>query len=133
MTVFTPVVPVPLPQLLYPSPIFLQDFIVSIVFSILWLISSCVWAQGVTDIKYYIDPKELFNDIVPECHKYPDASEEGIKCEVTTVGNFAPLNVSLVNNEIFIGFIGFCTVNWNEHFCINESIKVKVKISPGMY
>ena len=76
-----------------------QDFVISIVFTLLWLIASAAWADGVSKVKYYTNPHTLFLDEegdVYECEaKYAEANN--IECKVTSQGNFASLNVSIVS------------------------------------
>ncbi|XP_041347552.1 synaptophysin-like isoform X2 [Gigantopelta aegis] len=97
------------------------DFIVSVVITALWLISSSAWAQGVSDVKLYTDPQEsgLFeNKIFPECVQ-PDA------CKVTFLGNFAGLNVSII-----FGFLNFGVWVGNLWFLYKETPWFKVKSKP---
>lgn len=37
----------------------MQDFIVTVVFSFLWLVGSSAWAKGLSDVKVATDPKEV--------------------------------------------------------------------------
>jgi len=67
-----------------------QDFVISCVFVVLWLIASSAWADGLRRMKIYSDPSELFDSRVPDCKE--------LKCD-TTQGNFATLNVSIVSIE----------------------------------
>lgn len=39
--------------------LFLQDFIITVVFSFLWLVGSSAWAKGLSDVKVATDPKEV--------------------------------------------------------------------------
>lgn len=64
------------------------DFISSGVLSIFWFAGSCAWAQGVSDIKYYTNPTNLFHEI--------DICNEPEVCHTSSPGNFASLNVSLI-------------------------------------
>ena len=71
-----------------------QDFVVSVVLTLLWLISSSAWAAGLADVKEYTDPAEggFFDvDRFPECK---DASKD---CRVLSVGNYGSLNASVVS------------------------------------
>lgn len=61
------------------------------VLSIFWFAGSCAWAQGVSDIKYYTNPTNLFRDI--------DICMDGTVCSTINPGNFASLNVSLVSTK----------------------------------
>ena len=69
-----------------------QDFIISCLFVVLWLIASSAWADGLRRMKIYSDPSELFEERVPECH-------DDKECTVINQGNFASLNVSIVSAE----------------------------------
>ena len=60
-------------------------------FGVLFLISSSIWADTLSDIKHYTDPDELFIRIVKDC----DLS--GVTCKTIDTGNFATLNVSVVS------------------------------------
>ncbi|XP_015908557.1 synaptophysin-like protein 1 [Parasteatoda tepidariorum] len=65
------------------------DFIASGVLSIFWFAGSCAWAQGVSDVKYYTNPANLFPDL--------DICLNDVQvCRTVTLGNFASLNVSLI-------------------------------------
>ena len=71
----------------------LQDFVISAVFAVLWLISSSAWAQGVVNLKYYTDLKECgIFDMIADC--------SGNKCTQSQFPNFASLNVSIVSRGI---------------------------------
>ena len=71
-----------------------QDFVVSIVLTLFWLIGSSAWAAGVSDLKMYTDPDDgsIFEDLV-ECQKQGDK----YPCATDSEGNFASLNVSIVS------------------------------------
>lgn len=51
-----------------PSPLcFLcQDFIVTVVFSFMWLVSSSAWAKALSDVKVATDPDEV-QLLIPAC------------------------------------------------------------------
>ena len=70
----------------------LQDCIAAVVFAVLFLIGSSVWADSLTDIKHYSDPDELFNRIVKDC-----TDSYNHTCKTSHTGNFATLNVSVVS------------------------------------
>ena len=69
----------------------IQDFIISAVFALLWLISASAWAQGVVDIKFYTDPDEIFHTVMRD-----ECMHGQVTCKSTAGGNWAGLNVSLV-------------------------------------
>lgn len=74
------------------APVF--DLAISGVLALFWLTASSSWAQGVSDMKYFTNPKTIFKKI-SDCQT-PDS------CIVLSSGNFATLNVSLI-----IGFANF--------------------------
>lgn len=99
----------------------IADFIVSAVFTLLWLISSSAWAQGVTNVKYYTDPEEMFAaGHVETCG--PDGKFE---CETTSTGNFASLHVSII-----FGFLNMCVWGGNLWFLFKETKWFKVQSAP---
>ncbi|GFU09916.1 synaptophysin [Nephila pilipes] len=65
------------------------DLLGSGVLSVFWFAGSCAWAQGVSDVKYYTNPANLFHDI-EICMDGPQT------CRTVSPGNFASLNVSLI-------------------------------------
>lgn len=75
--------------------IYLQDLIVTAVLTLLWLIASSVWAQGVSDFKYFSDP-ETFLMYQPSCLT-ASGSLNMTSCYSVYSGSFATLNVSLVS------------------------------------
>ena len=75
-----------------------QDFVASVVLTVLWLISSSAWAAGLADVKEYTDPAEggFFDvDRFPEC-------KDSTRCEVISVGNYGSLNASVVRWVFFL-------------------------------
>ncbi len=79
----------------------------------MWLISASAWAQGVTDLKYYTNPEELFKyHLKADCVNTP-----GEKCEVTEIGQYASLNVSIVS-ILFLRQVGFAQNPVNEWILI---------------
>ncbi len=63
-----------------------------------WLAGSSAWAQGVSDLKYYLHPDTIFK-ILYVC------SQEGNECETVEDGSYGTLNASLVNIYIFYLFL----------------------------
>ncbi|XP_056000525.1 synaptophysin-like isoform X2 [Ostrea edulis] len=65
------------------------DFVISAVITLLWLISSAAWAQGLVDLKYFTDFKEcgLFGRI-PEC--------KTVNCVQVDFPKFGSLNASVL-------------------------------------
>ena len=72
--------------------IFLQDLGATAVFTIFWFAGSCAWAQGVSDVKYYMDPNRILNriyvcsEMIAECK--PNKEEPA---------NYSSLNISVVS------------------------------------
>ena len=77
------------------------------VFVLLWLISSSAWADAVSKVKTYTDPKEYFTeDYACECSESKSsACAPAEKCEVTRDAGFATLNVSIVSWHIIMSTI----------------------------
>lgn len=73
-----------------------QDFIVTAVFALMWLISSSAWAQGVTDLKYYSDPTDGIFLKLKECDLI--SFNHTITCTPTVKPNFSTLDVSIVSD-----------------------------------
>ncbi|KAH9512937.1 hypothetical protein Btru_037108 [Bulinus truncatus] len=94
------------------------DFVISVLLTLLWIISSSAWAAGVSDVKTYTDPDEgnIFQNI-PQCGKYP--------CKVKSLGNFASLNVSLI-----FGFLNFGVWVGNLWFIYKETPWFKLRSKP---
>ena len=78
----------------YSFPLF-QDFVLSCVFSVLWLVASCTWTDSVVHLKQYIDPHELFLHQLPEC-----GATSSLECNVTKLPNYAGLHMSLLRDII---------------------------------
>jgi len=90
------------------------DFIISVVITVLWLISSSAWAQGLTDTKYYSSPEELYMRHVTECQ---DATRpEGLVCDTKGEANFASTNVSII-----FGFLNTFVWGGNLWFLFKET------------
>jgi hypothetical protein len=86
------------------------DFVITIVFAALWLISSSAWADALTKVKHYTDPADIWSDTktnFPECQ----GQIANVTCSVTSLGNFASLNVSIIfgflNMVIWAGNLWF--------------------------
>jgi hypothetical protein len=71
------------------------DLGVSVILSVFWLAGSSAWAQGVSDLKYYLHPDTIFK-ILYVC------SQEGNECETVEDGSYGTLNASLI-----LGFANF--------------------------
>lgn len=82
--------------LVFISFLCFQDFIVTAVFALMWLISSSAWAQGVTDLKYYSDPTDGIFLKLKECDMI--YNNYTITCTPTVKPNFSTLDVSIVSD-----------------------------------
>ncbi|KAJ8302395.1 hypothetical protein KUTeg_021382 [Tegillarca granosa] len=72
----------------------IADFVISVVLTLLWLISSSAWAQGLVNLKYYTDLNECGQfDQIDDCKNYT--------CTQTESPNFASLNVSIIEINVF--------------------------------
>lgn len=52
-----------------------QDFVVTAVFAFMWLVSSCAWAKGLSDVKTATDPEKVFDNI-PACREMENHCSE---------------------------------------------------------
>ncbi|XP_078273061.1 synaptophysin-like protein 1 [Rhinoraja longicauda] len=78
------------------------DFIVTVIFAFLWLVSSSAWAKGLTDLKRATNP-DIIKDKIPFCINQAECSSAG----VTGMGS---LNVSVVFG--FLNLILWCGNAW---------------------
>jgi hypothetical protein len=93
------------------------DFVVTAIYGAFWLISSAVWADGVSKIKHYTDPNDYMKDKEYACECVPSAQycPQG-KCAVTNGGNYATINVSVI-----FGFLCMCVWAGNLWFLYKET------------
>lgn len=84
------------------------DLAISALLTVFWLAGSSAWAQGVIDLKYYMDPQNLFG-LFQFCH--PD------DCEEESDGDYATLDVSLV-----FGFANFLIWLFSLWFIYKETV-----------
>lgn len=61
-------------------------------FAVLFLIGASVWADTLSDIKHYADPRTFYRSHIDDCGSDGSASLKS--------GNFATLNVSVVSFEL---------------------------------
>ena len=66
-----------------------QDFIVTVVFSFLWLVSSSAWAKALSDVKMATDPDEV-QLLVSAC------KDQRNKCGSVQGPRWSGLNTSVV-------------------------------------
>jgi len=65
------------------------DLGVTGVLTIFWFAGSCAWAQGVSDIKYYMDPNQIIKRI-------PVCANLVANCDPKKYGDYASLNISVL-------------------------------------
>ncbi|XP_013415131.1 uncharacterized protein LOC106177039 [Lingula anatina] len=77
------------------------DFIVHIVFGLMWLIASAAWAAGLTGLKFYSDPTEFMGTHL--------CTAPLTKCTTIREGDFASLNVSIIFGFLNL-FVWLCNL-----------------------
>lgn len=70
----------------------LQDFLITVIFSVMWLVSSCCWAKSLSDIKMATNPTQVLL-LISACR----APEN--KCAATQEPHWSRLNTSVVGNQ----------------------------------
>ncbi|KAK2509122.1 hypothetical protein MC885_006440, partial [Smutsia gigantea] len=85
------------------------DFIVTVVFSFLWLVGSSAWAKGLSDVKVATDPKEVL--LLMSACKQPSN-----KCMAVHSPVMSSLNTSVV-----FGFLNFILWAGNIWFVFKET------------
>ncbi|TRY99470.1 hypothetical protein DNTS_023004 [Danionella cerebrum] len=71
------------------------DFVVTAVFTFMWLICSAAWAKGLSDVKRATDPDDVIN-LIPACDR------EENRCKEIHEPVMSGLNTSVVGNLWFI-------------------------------
>ncbi|XP_043834509.1 synaptoporin isoform X1 [Dromiciops gliroides] len=87
----------------------LIDFIVTVVFSFLWLVGSSAWAKGLSDVKVATDPKEVLL-LMSAC------KQQSNKCMAVHSPVMSSLNTSVV-----FGFLNFVLWAGNIWFVFKET------------
>ncbi|XP_047204115.1 synaptoporin b [Girardinichthys multiradiatus] len=87
----------------------LVDFLVTITFSLTWLLSSCCWAKSLTDIKTATNPTEVLL-LISACR------EKEYKCAATQEPFWSRLNTSAV-----FGFVNAILWSGNIWFVFKET------------
>ncbi|XP_072136219.1 synaptoporin [Mobula birostris] len=87
----------------------LIDFIVTVVFSFLWLVGSSAWAKGLSDVKVATDPDEVLL-LMSAC------KQQGNKCLPVRDPAMSGLNTSVV-----FGFLNFILWAGNIWFVFKET------------
>lgn len=83
-------------RLLRDSPLMVplsQDFLITVIFSVMWLVSSCCWAKGLSDIKAATDPTRVLL-LISACR----APEN--KCTAIQEPFWSRLNTSVVGTHL---------------------------------
>ncbi|XP_038628859.1 synaptoporin isoform X1 [Tachyglossus aculeatus] len=87
----------------------LIDFIITVVFSFLWLVGSSAWAKGLSDVKVATDPKEVLL-LMSAC------KQQSNKC----MAIHGPMMSSL-NTSVVFGFLNFILWAGNIWFVFKET------------
>ncbi|ELT88531.1 hypothetical protein CAPTEDRAFT_209649 [Capitella teleta] len=94
------------------------DFCISLCYTFLWTLASCLWAKAVKNIQHNLNPVNMWHSGesgVTEC-EYNYALKHGIVCSVDEKGNFAGLNVSII-----FGFLNALVWGCNLYFLFKET------------
>lgn len=70
-----------------------QDFVVTAVFAFMWLVSSCAWAKGLSDVKTNTDPEKVIT-LISAC------DEQENRCREVYDPKVSGLNTSVVGANI---------------------------------
>jgi len=105
----------------------LGDFVITAVLAVLWFISSCAWASGVTLVKGVTESGEIIQrletgGVTPCINKTADIPHP---CKITSTWNYASLNVSLI-----AGFACFGLWAANLWFIYKETAWYKARAAP---
>lgn len=69
-----------------------QDFVVTAVFAFMWLVSSCAWAKGLSDVKTATDPDKVITYITA-------CDEPETRCREIYEPKVSGLNTSVVGSS----------------------------------
>ncbi|XP_018495550.1 synaptophysin [Galendromus occidentalis] len=96
------------------------DLGVTAVFTIFWFAGTCAWAQGVSDVKYYMSPDRIISRI-PVC-----ADMIAEKCNLDEAADYSSLNVS-----VLLGFT--CVLLWTAGtwFVYKDTALHRQQLPPG--
>ncbi|KAK9406028.1 synaptoporin [Crotalus adamanteus] len=88
----------------------LIDFVVTVVFSFMWLVGSSAWAKGLSDVKVATNPDEVFL-LMSAC------KQQSNKC----LPVYSPVMSSL-NTSVVFGFLNFVLWAGNIWFVFKETV-----------
>ncbi|KAJ7999863.1 hypothetical protein DPEC_G00198810 [Dallia pectoralis] len=87
----------------------LVDFVVTVLFAFMWLVSSCAWAKALSDVKSAADPTQVLL-LVSACRRPAN------QCSASQQPHWSELNTSVV-----FGFINFILWAGNIWFVFKET------------
>lgn len=96
------------------------DVVLLAVWTLLWLIASSAWADGLGNVKYFTNPNNAWIK-----HAIPDCAD-GVKCVATETGNFANANVS-----VMFGFLCMFVWGGSVWFVMKETSWFKERYGGG--
>lgn len=82
-----------------------QDFVVTAVFAFMWLVSSCAWAKGLSDVKTATDPERVItlitscNEQENRCREVYDPKVSGLNTSVVSCVHGAGVRVRQFKEE----------------------------------
>ncbi|XP_032893552.1 synaptophysin-like protein 1 [Amblyraja radiata] len=97
------------------------DFIVTVIFAFLWLVSSSAWGKGLTDLKYATNP-DTIKDSISLCKNLAVCASAG-------VSGMGSLNVSVVFG--FLNLILWCGNAWFVYKETNWHAEPEQQQDPG--
>lgn len=98
------------------------DFVVTIFYTILWFVSSSVWADGVVKIRHYTDPESLFTDTPRNQQMLPGCIKQNCTVDASQPAAYANLNFSVI-----FGYLCFFVWAGNVWFLYKETAWYKNK------
>ncbi|XP_033647831.1 synaptophysin-like [Asterias rubens] len=91
------------------------DFVTTVVFSVFFFLSACIWASGVSTVKYWT----TFDNVKKELLTIP-CNTAGNTCEQQSFPNYASINISVV-----FGFLNCVVWAGNGWFVFKETMWFK--------
>lgn len=99
------------------------DLVITIFFTVFWLISASVFADAVTKIKHYTDPEWLWTSDESQFKEY--SQKYGITCEAKQFANYSTVTVSVI-----FGFLNMFVWAGNSWFLYKETSWFGANSSP---